>query len=145
MKLCRNIAYSLLATIFVGGTLPSCSDFLNEELTTQRNTDYFDTEEGIADLATGIYYNLRFHFSKEWAYATTNYGTDEFRIGGNASNAAWNSYNGSFKSQITAMPSSRGRISFLRLPSRCPSEPRSQSSESLLLKRCWSEALWSVR
>lgn len=105
MKLCRNIAYSLLATIFVGGTLPSCSDFLNEELTTQRNTDYFDTEEGIADLATGIYYNLRFHFSKEWAYATTNYGTDEFRIGGNASNAAWNSYNGSFKSQITAMDS----------------------------------------
>lgn len=105
MRLYRNIACNLLATIFVGGTLSSCSDFLDEKLTTQRNTDYFDTEEGIAELATGIYYNLRFHFSKEWAYATTNYGTDEFRVGGNASNAAWNSYNGSFKSQITAMDS----------------------------------------
>ena len=39
------------------------------------------------------------------AYATTNFGTDEFRIGGNTSNAAWNSYDGSFKSQITAMDS----------------------------------------
>ena len=54
MKLCRNIAYSLLATIFVGGTLPSCSDFLNEELTTQRNTDYFDTNYSIiSDPNTG--------------------------------------------------------------------------------------------
>lgn len=78
---------------------------MDEELTTQLSTDYFDTDEGITELAQGMYYNLRFHFSKEWAYATTNFGTDEFRIGGNTSNAAWNSYDGSFKSQITAMDS----------------------------------------
>lgn len=95
----------LLIFITVIETLSSCSDFLDEKLTTQLTTDYFNTEEGIEELASGIYYNLRFHFAKEWAYATTNFGTDEFRIGGNTSNAAWNSYDGSFKSQITAMDS----------------------------------------
>lgn len=89
----------------MGNTFSSCSDFLDEDLSTQRNTDYFDTDEGIAELATGIYYNLRFHFSKEWAYATTNYGTDEFRIGGDASNAVWNNYGASYMPQITAMNS----------------------------------------
>ena len=105
MKLYKKIVYSVLAMTLVGNTLSSCSDFLDEELTTQLSTDYFDTDEGITELAQGMYYNLRFHFSKEWAYATTNFGTDEFRIGGNTSNAAWNSYDGSFKSQITAMDS----------------------------------------
>lgn len=91
--------------VIIGVVLSSCNDFLDEKLTTQLTTDYFNTEEGIEELASGMYYNLRFHFSKEWAYATTNFGTDEFRIGGNTSNAAWNSYDGSFKSQITAMDS----------------------------------------
>ncbi|HEY4785657.1 MAG TPA: RagB/SusD family nutrient uptake outer membrane protein, partial [Bacteroidales bacterium] len=36
-----------------------------------------------------------------WAYATTNYGTDEFRVGGDASNYMWDAYDGSFTSLIT--------------------------------------------
>ena len=103
MKL-NKISLGFYIVIF-GVVLSSCNDFLDEKLTTQLTTDYFNTEEGIEELASGMYYNLRFHFSKEWAYATTNFGTDEFRIGGNTSNAAWNSYDGSFKSQITAMDS----------------------------------------
>lgn len=80
-----------------------CSKFLDEELTTQRDTEYFKTPEGIDDLATGLYYNLRIHFASEWGFATTNYGTDEFRVGGDASNGMWDSYSGSFSSLITAV------------------------------------------
>lgn len=87
----------------VAGTTISCSDFLDEEQTTVRNTEYFKTEDGIRDLAVGIYSNLRFHFAYEWAFATTNYGTDEFRCGGDASNGTWDAYDGSFSSMITAV------------------------------------------
>ena len=94
MKLYKSITFGLMA-LALGGSMASCSDFLDEELTTQQNTDYFDTEEGIDQLAIGMYYNLRFHFGKEWAYATTNYGTDEFTVGGDGSNKVWNNYDGS--------------------------------------------------
>lgn len=97
----RKLMIGMLAFSMVAGTIISCSDFLDENLTTQRSTDYFNTEEGIAALATGIYYNLRQHFAFEWTFATTNYGTDEFRCGGDASNGMWDSYDGSFTS-ITA-------------------------------------------
>lgn len=99
----RKLLIVMLASSMVAGITYSCSDFLDEEQTTKRNTDYFKTEEGIKSLATGIYYNLRFHFAYEWAFATTNYGTDEFRCGGDASNAVWDSYDGSFSSMITAV------------------------------------------
>lgn len=101
MKLHRNITLGLLV-LALGGTMASCSDFLKEELTTQQNTDYFNTKEGIDKLAVSLYYNLRFHFSKEWATATTNYGTDEFRVGGDGSNASWNNYDGNFQSQVVS-------------------------------------------
>ena len=92
----------ILAFVMLVITTYSCKkDFLDENQTTQRNTEYFNTEAGIKDLATGIYYNLRFHFAYEWAYATTNYGTDEFRVGGDASNYMWDAYDGSFTSLIT--------------------------------------------
>lgn len=84
-------------------TLPvitSCSDFLDEKLTTDQNTEYFDTDEGVESLMTGIYYNLRYHFAFEWGFSTTNYGTDEFIVGGDGSNAMWNSYISSLSSDI---------------------------------------------
>lgn len=101
MKLHRKLTLGLLA-ITLAGPMASCSDFLDEELTTQQNTDYFDTPEGIDRLEVSLYYNLRFHFAKEWACATTNYGTDEFRVGGDGSNASWNNYDGNFQSQIVS-------------------------------------------
>ena len=103
MKRYNNIFWGLLTAATLCATATSCQDFLDESLDTQRSTDYFDTKDGIESLATGIYYNLRFHFSYEWAFATTNYGTDEFRVGGDGSNAMWNSYDGSFSSLITAV------------------------------------------
>lgn len=50
----------------------SCSDFLNEELTTKRNTEYLKTEEGVADLSVALYENLRYHFSKKFFYNLLN-------------------------------------------------------------------------
>jgi len=47
----------LIATIIglSGVLMPSCSEsFLNEELTTNRNTEYFKTQAGLDDLSTGI-------------------------------------------------------------------------------------------
>lgn len=100
----KKISYiKILAASVLLSISTSCSDFLEEELMTQRTTEYFTTEEGIQDLAAGMYYNLRFHFAYEWSFATTNYGTDEFRTGGDASNGMWNSYDGSFSSLITAV------------------------------------------
>lgn len=101
MRLHRTIAVGL-CVLASAATIISCSDFLKEELTTQQDTDIFDTPEGIDKLEVSLYYNLRFHFVKEWASATTNYGTDEFRVGGDGSNASWNNYDGNFKSQVVS-------------------------------------------
>jgi hypothetical protein len=51
----------------------SCSDFLNEELTTKRNTEYLKTEEGVADLSVALYENLRYHFARENSVAFTQF------------------------------------------------------------------------
>ena len=101
MKVCNFFSHAI-SIFIIGGFLSSCSDFLDEVLTTRPNTDYFDTEQGVEELSVALYYNLRFHFSKEWAYATTNYGTDEFTVGGDGSNKVWNDYSGGFSSQIVA-------------------------------------------
>ncbi len=101
MQFRKSLYTKVLALSVLIGSGSSCADYLEEELTTQRTTEYFSTEEGIEDLAVGLYYNLRFHFGYEWAFATTNYGTDEFRTGGDASNGMWNSYDGNFTSLIT--------------------------------------------
>lgn len=103
MKLNKHIATGLLAGALVLPSLTSCSDFLEETLTTEQNTDYFNTNEGVESLMTGLYYNLRFHFSFEWGFSTTDYGTDEFIVGGDGSNAMWNSYISSLSSDVPAV------------------------------------------
>lgn len=103
MNKIKNIIIGIVAAGVCISSLTSCSDFLDENLETQRSSDYFDTVEGIEELAVGMYANLRFHFAYEWAFATTNYGVDEFRVGGDASNQMWNSYDGNFTSMITAV------------------------------------------
>jgi len=92
MKLNKNILLCVMAGALTLPAITSCSDFLDEKLTTKQDTEYFDTDEGVESLVTGIYYNLRYHFAFEWAFSTTNYGTDEFIVGGDGSNAMWNSY-----------------------------------------------------
>lgn len=91
---------SLLSGLFL---ISSCKkDFLNEELKTQRNLEFFKTDEGIQALAAGSYYQvLSRQFDGEWIYCATNYGVDEFGIGGDPSNGVWNNYDAGFKSAVT--------------------------------------------
>ena len=103
MKLNKHILASVLVGALATPALTSCSDFLDENLTTERKTDFFDTNEGVQSLATAIYYNLRFHHSFEWAFSTTNYGTDEFIVGNDGSNAMWDSYIANLSSDIATV------------------------------------------
>lgn len=81
-------------------TAPSaCKEsFLDEDLITARSTQDFETPNGLDGLVTGMYQSLRFHFNYEWAYATTNYGTDEFAVGGDRTMQMWNSYDANLNS-----------------------------------------------
>jgi hypothetical protein len=98
LKLIFNI--SLLSGL-IG--MASCKkDFLKEELTTARGMDFFKTDDGIQQLATGLYYQVfDLPFSAEWAYCTMNYGVDEFMVGGDPSNGVWNNYDVGYKSIVT--------------------------------------------
>ncbi len=81
------------ALVAVALLLPSCSDdFLDEELTTAYSTQYFETAQGLEDLAISLYGNLRWHFGYEWAYGLTLYGTDEFTNANDLTNEMWNTY-----------------------------------------------------
>lgn len=77
-------------------------NFLKEDLETARGMDYFKTDAGILDLESGTYYQVfKTPFSAEWIYCATNYGVDEFSIGGDPSNGSWNNYDVGFKSIVT--------------------------------------------
>src|SRR5829696_6773151 len=95
---------SLLRFLYIGATgsllfLSSCKkDFLDETLVTARSTQDFETKDGLDGLVTGMYQSLRFHFNYEWAYATTNYGVDEFTVGGDRTMQMWNSYDANLNS-----------------------------------------------
>src|SRR5690348_17431055 len=95
-----------LNKIFLGAmavfSLIACKkDFLTETLTTERSTDFYKSDEGIMQLAVGAYYQV-FNVPEngEWYYCASNYGTDEFHIGGDPSNSPWNNYDQTFNSEI---------------------------------------------
>ena len=94
MKMHKYILSGLLAAAMIVPV--SCSkDFLKEELTTERNTDYFTTNEGLDQLAVGLYSYLRYYHCSEAGYSLLNYGTDEYSVGADNSNGMWNDYNAS--------------------------------------------------
>ena len=94
---------TLLVLIALGVT--SCSkSFLDEKLETERDFTYLDTEEGIQQLAVGAYYQVfASPFASEYQFGTTNYGTDEFHVGGDDTNSQWNNYDSRFNSIITTV------------------------------------------
>ena len=94
----KKYIYALLAAIPLLSMQSCQKDFLDEELITSRNTDDYKTTEGLDGLVTGMYQSLRFHFNYEWAYATTNYGTDEFWIGGDRTKEMWGTYGSTLNS-----------------------------------------------
>lgn len=84
-------------------SVSSCNEsFLDENLETARDFSYYDTEEGIQQLAVGAYYRIfASPFASEYQFATTNYGTDEFHVGGDLTNDIWNNYDSRFNSIIS--------------------------------------------
>ena len=59
---------ALWAIILIVSGISSCTeDFLDEELKTQRNTEYFKTPEGIADLADALVQQLQEFFHGQGA------------------------------------------------------------------------------
>jgi len=77
----------------------SCKkSFLDEELITARNTSDYQKADGLDGLVIGMYQSLKFHFNYTWAYTTTNYGVDEFTVGGDRTEQMWNSYDANLNS-----------------------------------------------
>ncbi|UEG54159.1 RagB/SusD family nutrient uptake outer membrane protein [Mucilaginibacter daejeonensis] len=93
MKRSVKILCSAAAVSFMLTMPTSCKkSFLDENAITQLTTEDFKTTFGLDGLSIGMYQGLRFHFNYEWAYATTNYGTDEFTVGGDRTEQMFNSY-----------------------------------------------------
>lgn len=91
------IPASVLALMLaIGGACKK--SFLDETIITAKTTQDYVTTTGLDGLATGMYQSLRFHFNYEWAYASTNYGVDEFTVGGDATMQMWNSYDANLNS-----------------------------------------------
>ncbi|MBQ9399699.1 MAG: RagB/SusD family nutrient uptake outer membrane protein [Bacteroidales bacterium] len=81
------------AVVLSLATAVSCSkEFLDEDNRTAYTTQYFETEQGIYDLSTALYANIRWHFGYEWAYGITIYGCDEFTNGADLTSEPWNTY-----------------------------------------------------
>ena len=106
----KKIMNLISGVALLGGlmVLPtSCKkSFLDEEVINARNTSDFTTTLGLNDLAVGMYQSLKFHFNYTWAYTSTNYGVDEFTVGGDRTEQMWNSYDGtlnSFNSDVRAV------------------------------------------
>jgi len=95
----NNFLTRLMAVALVFFAFSCNKSFLDETLTTARSTNFYTTDAGILQLATGAYYQvLAVPENGEWYYAATNYGTDEFHVGGDPSNAPWNNYDATFNS-----------------------------------------------
>lgn len=92
----------MIAGIVVLSASSCKKSVLNENLTTARAMNYYTTDAGITSLSTGTYYAVfSLPFNGEWMYANTNYGTDEFHVGGDNSNAQHNAYSNGLESIVT--------------------------------------------
>ena len=98
----KNKFFINIAVIAVVITAVSCKKtFLDENLTTARGLDFYKTDAGIVSLVNGTYYQVFCTpFNGEFAFSNMAYGTDEFHLGGDNSNAAYNSYGNGMASII---------------------------------------------
>ncbi len=95
------ITIMVLAVVMIS---TSCKKtFLDENLTTARSLEYYKTDAGIQSLAVGTYYHVfSAPFSGEYPFSNMSYGADEFHLGGDNSNASFNSY-GNGLASVTAV------------------------------------------
>lgn len=114
MKKYINNKFKIVIAAAVLVSTASCKkDFLNETLKTTRDNAFFKTDAGIQQLAVGSYYQaFNVPVNGEWFYSATNYGTDEFRIGGDPSNSPWNNYDQTFNSIVTVVNSNTAAANY---------------------------------
>ena len=99
----------LIASAVLFITASCKKNFLQETLTTARTTDFYKTDAGILQLAVGTYYQVfAVPENGEWYYCATNYGTDEFHVGGDPSNSPWNNYDHTFNPGLTSSGNLQG-------------------------------------
>ncbi|WP_443939360.1 RagB/SusD family nutrient uptake outer membrane protein [Pedobacter sp. MW01-1-1] len=98
----KKIINVLSVAVLLGGSImlpTSCKkSFLDEEVVNAKTTADFKTTDGLDGLVIGMYQSLKFHFNYTWAYTTTNYGVDEFTVGGDRTEQMWNSYDANLNS-----------------------------------------------
>src|SRR5215510_8696907 len=96
------IGVMILALVMIA---TSCKKtFLDETLTTARDIAFYKTDAGIMSLANGTYHHVFCTpFNGEHAFSNMNYGTDEFRVGGDNSNFMYNAYSNGLASIVTVV------------------------------------------
>jgi hypothetical protein len=99
----KNKFFISMVIIAIVMTTASCKKtFLDENLTTARSLEFYKTDAGILSLVTGNYYQVfNTPFNGEHAFSNMCYGTDEFHVGGDNSNAAFNSYGNGLASFVS--------------------------------------------
>ncbi|MCD8101057.1 MAG: RagB/SusD family nutrient uptake outer membrane protein [Alistipes sp.] len=102
----NNVKNIFAATLAIGMTafsIVSCTnDFLDEYKSTLLTTQYFDTPEGLREMAAGLPNAFRLHSAHEYSYPMTNYGTDEFTVGSDSAGEPWNNYDARLQSTVTS-------------------------------------------
>jgi hypothetical protein len=95
-----NISIVIVLMLLV---ITSCKkSFLDEELKTSRDLEFYKTDAGIQQLVNGAYHQVfATPFNGEMAFSNMCYGGDEFRTGGDPSNGMYNSYGNTFGSFVT--------------------------------------------
>jgi starch-binding outer membrane protein, SusD/RagB family len=90
----KNKFFISITLILVVMSIISCKkSFLDENLTTARSLEFYKTDAGIQSLVNGTYYQaFTSQFNGELAFSNMCYGADEFHVGGDNSNASYNSY-----------------------------------------------------
>ncbi len=98
----KNFAKIIIAAM-VFFIAPSCKKtFLHETLKTAPGNEFFKTDAGILQLAAGGYYQVFVGPTNgEWWYCQAQYGTDEFKVGGDPSNSPWNNYDATLAPGLT--------------------------------------------
>ncbi len=98
----NNLSKILIAAIGLFVTSSCKKTFLDETLKTARGNEFFKTDAGILQLAAGGYYQVfTGPTNGEWFFCQTQYGTDEFHVGGDASNGPWNNYDATLAPGLT--------------------------------------------
>ena len=105
----KNFSKILLAAAVILITFSCKKSFLDETLKTSRGNEFYKTDAGILQLAAGGYYQVFVGPTNgEWWYCQSQYGTDEFKVGGDPSNSPWNNYDATLAPGLTTSGNLQG-------------------------------------